>query len=169
MDLEGQYENLDNVTVTKYKGIKKLNQVCSTNSTICFDNLDYDLDDDIVMSEDFHKIKSKNVWAAISNTEGDHLEESLMNQFPDWVLVNLNHPLRTSKTISEKVKTGKVYQYLHTNNFNASLNVAANMPIGPEPLILPRSGGSYRARLQQAFSAVGKDKSALIILAFHYG
>ena len=132
MDLEGQYENLDNVTVTKYKGIKKLNQVCSTNSTICFDNLDYDLDDDIVMSEDFHKIKSKNVWAAIGNTEGDDLEESLMNQFPDWVIVNLNHPLRTSKTISEKVKTGNFDSLTRKNNFNTSLNVTTNVPDVPK-------------------------------------
>ena len=38
------------------------------------------------------------------------------------------------------------------------------MPVGPKPLILPKSEGSYHARLKHAFSAVGKDKPVLIIL-----
>ena len=38
------------------------------------------------------------------------------------------------------------------------------MPLGPDPLILPRSEGSIKARLQQTYSAVGKDKLALVIL-----
>ena len=41
------------------------------------------------------------------------------------------------------------------------------MPLGPKPLILPRSEGSIKARLQLVFSGVGKDKLALVIL--HYG
>ena len=39
------------------------------------------------------------------------------------------------------------------------------MPLGPVPLILPRSEGSIKARLQQTYSAVGKDKLALVILS----
>ena len=38
------------------------------------------------------------------------------------------------------------------------------MPLGPEPLILPRSEGSIKARLQLVFSGVGKDKLAVVIL-----
>ena len=38
------------------------------------------------------------------------------------------------------------------------------MPLGPKPLILPRSEGSIKARLQQTYSAVGKDKLAVVIL-----
>merc|ERR1712183_731760 len=38
------------------------------------------------------------------------------------------------------------------------------MPLGPKPLILPRSEGSIKARLQLVFSGVGKDKLALVIL-----
>ena len=82
------------------------------------------------------------------------------------MIVNLNYPLRTSKTISEKVKTGRVNFWLHKNNFNASLDVAENMPIGPDPLTLSSLEGSYRERLQKAFDAVGKDKPALIILYY---
>ena len=50
--------------------------------------------------------------------------------------------------------------------FNNSLQVASNMPLGPEPLVFPRSGGSYHARIQQVFSVVGKDKPAFFILNF---
>merc|ERR1712083_582402 len=65
---------------------------------------------------------------------------------------------------SEKIQSGQVSSVLHTNNFNSSLKVATNMPLGPEPLFLPRSEGSIKARLQLVFSGVGKDKLALVIL-----
>ena len=74
------------------------------------------------------------------------------------------YPLRTSKTLSEEVKSGNVVSGLHSNNFNESLKVPPNMPVGPKPLILPQSEGSYHVRLKHAFSAVAKDKPVLIIL-----
>ena len=48
------------------------------------------------------------------------------------------------------------------------MKVVPNMPLGPEPLMLLSSRGSYHARLQQTFSIVGKDKFALIILSYGY-
>ena len=41
------------------------------------------------------------------------------------------------------------------------------MPLGPEPLILPRSEGSIKARIQLVFSGVGKDKLAVVILNYY--
>ena len=160
LDLEVQYENLKNVTVTKFTEINQLNHASTTNTTICIDEITMFN----VRPEDLHNIKSKNLWVVIRDTWNENPEEYLRNEFPGWVLVNLNNPLRTSKRISEKVKTGTVHSYLHKNNFNASLDVAANMLIGQEPMILPSTGGSYQKRLHYVFSAVGKDKPALIIL-----
>ena len=48
------------------------------------------------------------------------------------------------------------------------MQVAPNMPLGPDPLILSRSEGSYHARLQQAFIVLGIDKPALIILGYEW-
>ena len=80
--------------------------------------------------------------------------------------VNLTHlALRTSKTISEKVKEdgGGGYSGLG-NKFNDSLEIVDNMPLGPEPLIIPSSEGTYKVRLQHACNTVAKDKSALAII-----
>ena len=37
------------------------------------------------------------------------------------------------------------------------------MPLGPEPLIIPSSKGTYKVRLQHTCNTVAKDKSALVI------
>jgi hypothetical protein len=101
-----------------------------------------------------------------TNQSRENPEEYLRQQFPDWVIVNLSYPLRTSKNLSEKVKSGHVTFDTHTNNFNSSMQVAPNMPLGPEPLILQSSEGSYHARLQQTFIVLSIDKPALIILNY---
>ena len=80
----------------------------------------------------------------IRDTRNENPEEYLREQFPNWEIVNLSYPLRTSKTLSEKVKNSNVYDVLHSNNFNASLDMAASMPIGPESMVLPLSEGSYQ-------------------------
>ena len=101
-----------------------------------------------------------------ATTEGNP-EDYPKSQFPDdWVIVDLNYPLRTSKIISENVKRGRVDSYLHTNNFNPSLKLTQNMPLGPEPLMLLLSKGSYHTRIKHVFSTVGKGRSALIILDY---
>merc|ERR1740129_963100 len=119
-----------------------------------------------VKPEELNAIQARTLWIVIRDTRQDgDPEEYLRNQFPGWEIVNLSIPLRTSKTLSEKIQNGKVGDYSHTNNFNSSLKVATNMPLGPEPLILPRSEGSIKARLQLVFSGVGKDKLAMVILS----
>ena len=40
------------------------------------------------------------------------------------------------------------------------------MPLGPEPLIIPRSEGTYKVRLQHTYNTVAKDKSALVIISY---
>ena len=86
--------------------------------------------------------------------------------------VNLTHlALRTSKTISEKVKTdgGGGYFASLGNKFNDSLEIVDNMPLGPEPLIIPSSEGTYKVRLQHTCNTVAKDKSALVIINYKIG
>merc|ERR550534_3612854 len=119
-----------------------------------------------VEAEELNAIQARTLWIVIRDTrqEEGNPEEYLRNQFPGWEIVNLSIPLRTSKTLSEKVKTIEPNFYIHFNNFNPSLKVAPNMPLGPEPLILPRSEGSIKARLQLVFSGVGKDKLAVVIM-----
>ena len=146
LNLEVHYEKLKNVILTKSKNVENFNNTYFINSTICIDEIF--MND--VRPEDLHNIKSKNLWVVIRDTRNGNPEEYLRNQFPNWVIVNLNYPLRTYKTVSEKVKTGRNGDFLHNNNSNASLHVASNMPIGPEPLILPRSVGSYGIRSYKA-------------------
>merc|ERR550534_1687001 len=119
-----------------------------------------------VEAEELNAIQARTLWIVIRDTrqEEGNPEEYLRNQFPGWKIVNLSIPLRTSKTLSEKIQSGQVFTQFHTNNFNSSLKVATNMPLGPEPLILPRSEGSIKARLQLVFSGVGKDKLAVVIM-----
>ena len=57
LDLEVQYENLKNVTVTKFEKIREFNHAILTNSTICIDEIHMWY----VRPEDLHNIKSKNL------------------------------------------------------------------------------------------------------------
>ena len=43
-----------------------------------------------------------------------------------------------------------------------------SMPLGPEPLIIPSSEGTYKVRLQHTYNTVAKDKSALVIMKYFY-
>ena len=164
LDLEVKYEKakLKNVTVKTLTRLSELSDTNLTNATVCIDETD--IGD--VKPEELQAIQAKSLWIVIRDTnQQGNPEMYLREKFPEpWVIVNLSYPLRTSKNLSDKVKSGKVDQLLHTNNFNSSLKVATNMPLGPEPLILPRSEGSIKARLQLVFSGVGKDKLALVIL-----
>ena len=162
LDLEVKFENLKNVSVVSFKDLSELTNANLTNTTVCVDEIHMGL----VKPEDLLAIQVKSLWIVIrETTKGQgNPEQYLRQQFSDWVIVNLSYPLRTSKNLSEKIKSGQVHADTHTNNFNSSMQVAPNMPLGPEPLILQRSKGSYHARVQQAFSAVGKHMSALIIL-----
>ena len=42
------------------------------------------------------------------------------------------------------------------------------MPLGPEPLVIPSSKGSYKERCQLVFNTVAKDKSAFIIINYDF-
>merc|ERR1740129_525879 len=118
-----------------------------------------------VKPEELNAIQARTLWIVIRYTsQAGNREEYLRNQFPGWEIVNLSIPLRTSKTLSKKIQSGQVTDAIHTNNFNSSLKVATNMPLGPKPLILSRSEGSIKARLQLVFSGVGKNKLAVVIL-----
>ena len=168
LDLEVKHEKakLNNVTVLTFENVSELTDANLLNDTVCLDEISM-LD---VKLDDLHTIQAKSLWIVIRDTyQIGNPEEYLRQQFPDWVIVNLSYPLRTSKNLSDKVKNGRTdNNTMHTNNFNSTLQVAPNMPLGPDPLILPRSKGSYHARLQQAFIVVGKDKRALIILDWSY-
>ena len=162
LDLELKYEKakLQNVTVATFKEVSELN--LTNCHTVCVDEIAMGL----VKPEDLHAIRSNSLWIVIRETNrlGENHEEYLRQIFPGWVIVNLSYPLRTSRNLSDKIKNEEVYDRTHTNNFNESLKVAPNMPLGPNPLILLKAEGSYYTRLQKAFSVLGIDKSALIIL-----
>ena len=168
LDLEVKYEKmkLKNVTVKSFEDLSELTDANLANQTVCIDEIWMGG----VKPEDLHAIQAKSLWVVIRDTQQkeEDPEEYLRNHFPDWVIVNLSYPLRTSKHLSEEVKSGQVRQNTHTNEFNSSLVMAPNMPLGPKPLILLKSEGSYHARIQKAFNAVGKDKPALIILNFTF-
>ena len=87
----------------------------------------------------------------------------MKKQLSDWTIVNLSYPLRTSKELSEKVRSGEITWPIHTNCFNEKLQTDLNMPSGPHPLILEEDEGSYLTRCQHTFETVGKEKPALII------
>ena len=95
-------------------------------------------------------------------------EEYLKTNFPDWVIVNLSYPLRTSKNLSEKILSLCSPLTLgshHDNAFNGSLNLTSNIPIGPQPLLLTE--GSEEARFKYALTKVVKDRTAMIIVEIH--
>ena len=62
------------------------------------------------------------------------------------------------------MKNGNIIYGIHTNNFNRLLQVPPNMPVGPNPLILPKPEGSYFARLKHAFYVLCNENPVLIIL-----
>ena len=167
LELEVKYEKLKlkNINVKSFRNLSELRDVNLTNQTVCIDEIHMKY----VNPKDLHAIKAKSLWIVIRDTdqERENPEEYLKKHFPDWVVVNLRYPLRTSKNLSDEVKNGQVYQDLHSNNFNLSLEMAQNMPMGPKPLTLQNSKGSYQARIQQAFCVVGNAKVALIILDYY--
>ena len=197
LDLEVKFEKLklSNLTVVSYENLSDLTDANSYNETIQLPQYDPMVEnvlrargapnlaqttnttfclDEIWMNDvkpdDLEAIKANSLWIVIRDTwrKTENPEEYIREQFPGWVIVNLTCPLRTSKILSEKVKSGTVSHELHTNNFNKSLKLAPYMPLGPEPLILSRYEGSYYERLQKAFHVVGKEKLVLIILDYDY-
>jgi hypothetical protein len=55
--------------------------------------------------------------------------------------------------------------FLHSNNFNSSLKVASNMPLGQKPLFFPRSEGSSRPTVHWAKTSL--HWSSWILLAWN--
>ena len=170
LDLEVKYEsfNLENVSVVCFENLSELKDANLTNHYVCIDEISFSSN---MRPEDFLEIlleiNPKSVWIAIRDTgrfDSVDPEQYLREKFTGWEIVNLVHPLRTTKNVSEKVKSAKVVDAVHSNEFNSTLVIAPNMPLGPDPLILPRSEGSIQARLQHVFSEVVTDQRALIIL-----
>ena len=92
----------------------------SPNAVICIDEISMKN----VEPKWLLEAKAKSLWIVIRETTGSDSEEYLRNKFSDWEIVNLNYPLRTTKTISEKVKRGQVFSNIHVNSFNKSLKVS---------------------------------------------
>ena len=139
---------------------KTLNLV---NSTLCIDEIDME---DITANE-LNQIQAKNLWVVIREPnieKGEDPEDYIRKQFPGWEVVHLTYPLRTSMRISEQVKTSHIARGLLNNVFNGKLDLAPNMPLGPEPLRF--ESGSYQERLEKAFRLIDQNQSALIILDF---
>lgn len=165
LQFEVRFEELQNVTVKTFVKLSDLDLDNCANTHICIDEVNVDN----VPLDNLQKIQAKSIWTVIRDPDSDNPEEDLKEKLPGWHIVKLNHPLRTSKNISEKVKEndgkGRFWEGL-TNNLNGSLDIFENMPLGPEPLVIPSSKGSYKERLQLVFNTVAKDKSAFIIIGY---
>ena len=92
-----------------------------------------------------------------------------MATFPEWTVIPLNYPLRTSKRLAEIIKNSGQHRftYLLGNSFNHLLQVSANMPVGPERIVVTRSEGrTYIERIQKGFDHLGvKNPEALFIVS----
>ena len=164
LQFEVRFEELQNVTVKTFVKLSDLDLDNCANTHICIDEVDVRY----VPLEDLQKIQAKSIWTVIRDPKSDNPEEDLKEKLPGWHIVNLTHPLRTSKNISEKVKeSGGGGYYGLENKFNGSLDIGENMPLGPEPLVIPSSKGSYKERCQLVFNTVAKDKSAFIIIGYY--
>ena len=96
LDLEVKYEKakLNNITVLTFEKVSELTDANLLNDTVCLDEISM-LD---VKLEDLRTIPAKSLWIVIRDTyQRGNPEEYLRQQFPDWVIVNLSYPLRTSK------------------------------------------------------------------------
>ena len=67
-------------------------------------------------------LEAKSVWACI-RAHNNHSEFDPEEDLKDWTMVNLNHPLRTPRNISENVKDVPQDLELHGlgNDFNSGL------------------------------------------------
>ena len=171
LSLEAKYEKLklNNISVMTFNEIEELKDASSENLTLCVDEIS--MGD--VNPEDLLGINAKSLWVVIrsAGSKERNQNEYLREHFSsDWDIVDLSYPLRVSKTISERIQSIQEDEIIHysifVNRFNEELQLSPNMPVGPEPLILGKSKGSYHARLQLTFNAVGRDVPALIILEY---
>ena len=163
LQLENRFEEFENVTVKSFDELSDLNLENTQNAHICIDEVHVK---DVPL-EDLQKIPAKSIWIVLRDPGSGNSEEDLKEKLPGWQIVNLTCPLRTSKTISEKVKKDGEDGYpVLENKFNDSLEIVENMPLGPEPLIIPSSEGTYKVRLQHTYNTVAKDKSALVIINY---
>ena len=123
LDLEVKYKNLSltNVTVNFFRRLSELANDNLLNEIVCLDEIH--LED--VTPDELYAIQARFLWIVVRDTfqSGNH-EEYLRQKFPGWEIVNLIYPLRTSKTLSEKVKSGQVNEILHANNFKLSLQIS---------------------------------------------
>ena len=105
--MEVKHEKLKNVSVVRFEKLSELKGL--TNATVCIDEIH--MGD--VKPEDLHAIQAKSLWIVIRDTDQEegNPEEYLRQQFPDWVIVNLSYPLRTSKNLSDKVKSFISYSH----------------------------------------------------------
>ena len=166
LQFEVRFEELQNVTVKTFVKLSDLDLDNCSNTHICMDEVNVEE----VPLEDLQKIQAKSIWTVIRDPKSDNPEEDLKEKLPGWHIVNLTHPLRTSKNISIKVKESGERDFTGLGNeFNGSLDIGENMPLGPEPLVIPSSKGSYKERCQLVFNTVAKDKSAFIIIDYSFG
>ena len=163
LDLEVKFDKLKRVTVKTFDILEDIQVSNLANTTVCIDEIEMKN----VKPDQLNQFQAKALWIVIRDTDTKgNPEKYLRKQFPNWTIVNLSYPLRNSKTISERIRNGVIFNALYTNQFNKSLKLVENMPLGPGPLIIQKSRGSYSARLKLAFREVGTDRPALIILNF---
>ena len=75
--------------------------------------------------------------------ETDHNPSKYLDEnYSDWYLLQLNYPLRTSKTVSElMIKEHNSETLALQNVFNKNLTIPEHMPLGPTPIFVEEKDG----------------------------
>ena len=88
--------------ILRARGAPNLHQTSTT--TVCLDEIWMKN----LKPDDLEAMSVKSLWIVIRDTwqKEESPEDYLRKQFPGWVIVNLTCPLRTTKILSKKVKSG---------------------------------------------------------------
>ena len=173
LQMEVKFENWRNVKVIVKASFSEIIDLLTnpldmpSNAYVFIDELAAPDPHDCSVFKEVSNMRVKSVWCVIRASKrhaGNDPEQALRDEFKDWTIVHLKYPLRTTKTISNYVKKIPKWHELHGlgNDFNSSLNIDVNLPIGPDWRIIERKEGSYARRLKIAYNDI--HNPALIIL-----
>ena len=166
---EAQFENTKNLTLRTFTQLEDLGLENYGSAHICLENID---ENDVPL-KDLRNIKAKSLWITIRKLNQSTLLllsdtnpiNYIKKALPGWNVVHLIHPLRRSKAIAQMIKDNEACDNnLLGNDFDSTLTLSDNMPLGPEPQFIQISEGSVKKRLLYAFKDIADEESCLIIV-----
>ena len=145
IQLENEFEDYkDRIKVRTFFQISEISDDDLKCSNILIDEAH-----ELMLGPDLEKVCSlsaKRIWIVfratkIQNDYYDHLKH-LHENYTDWYLLQLNYPLRTSKTVSEfMIKKLRSETRSLMNVFNKNLTIPEHMPLGPPPIFVEEKHG----------------------------